>query len=102
MTGALIVVHPDQTLRFFFENGELLLLDFCVDKEQLLARQFSLYHKIGPEIEMVVSQQWKQMGQRVQEYLTSQQLVTAEEAAQVTRTLVEDALCEQAATHILS
>ena len=93
LTGALKVVHGERALRFFFEAGELLLLDFCADKELLLARQFTVYHKIGPEIEMVLTQQWQSQGIRVQDYLMDQQLVTAEEIGQVTRTLVEDAFC---------
>lgn len=94
LTGALVVTHGEQTLRYYFENGQLLLLDFVEDKERLLARQYRLYHKIGAEIEMVVAQQWDQQGQRVQDYLLNQQLVTAEEVDAVTRTLVEDALCD--------
>ena len=92
MTGAIKVTHGG-VLRFYFEEGELLLLDFCEDKELLLARQFRAYHKIG-QGEMVVTQQWQTSQVRVGDYLSSQQLANAEEVAAVTRSLVEDALCD--------
>lgn len=93
-TGSLVIDYGDETVRFFFRDGDLQLLDYGQEKELLLARQYRLYHKIGPEIEALVTQMVQTQGVKVHEYLRQQQLVTDEESAQVTRTLVEDKLCD--------
>lgn len=93
-TGALTVHGTTRTGRFHFEQGELCILDFCADKEALLAQQYRSYNKIGAEIEALLREFVKQPGARAQDFLLRQQLVTNEEVEQVTRTLVEDTLCE--------
>ena len=93
-TGSLAVKGGGWSLRFFFDQGELAMLDFGADKEHLLAKQYLTYNKIGPELHQVVMSQLQSRGGRAQDYLLQQQLITPEEAEQVTRTLVEDALCD--------
>ena len=95
MSGALRVVRSDDSIvRFYFEDGNLRLLDFGEPKELLLLSQFRRYHKIGAEIQAMVSQLYDAQDISVSGYLQQQQLVSEEEVGQVTRTLVEDVLCD--------
>lgn len=94
-TGALEVWRGERALRFYFERGDLLLLDYGADKQHLLLQQFRSYHKIGFEMEALAAQILAQDDtRRVGDILLQQQVVTEDEVEQVTRTLVEDNLCE--------
>lgn len=94
LSGTLTVSYGAEQVRYFFRDGGLLLLDYGQDKELLLLAQHRAYHKIGPEIESLLTQLRQTQGLRIHDYLRQQQLVGDEEIEQVTRTLVEDKLCD--------
>ena len=60
-SGVLTVVSPDLRLRFCFENGDPVALDFCTDKDVVLANTLLNFHKIGPELYQVIVEA-RQMG----------------------------------------
>ena len=103
LSGALVLKFAEhdsgeglteRQLQFYFEDGNLRILDFAEHKEILLLRQYRRYHKVGVEIQAMVEQLYASSGVSVSDYLFQQQLVTEEEIGQVTRTLVEDVLCD--------
>ncbi|MBA3684564.1 MAG: hypothetical protein H0W72_04905 [Planctomycetes bacterium] len=92
-TGSLALAYPgDRKLRYCFQDGELVLLDFGEDKELAMARKFLEYHKIGPEIHRHAIASVRATGASIVETLRRQQLVNDSEVQQIARTLVEDML----------
>ncbi|MBA3845771.1 MAG: hypothetical protein H0X45_03875, partial [Planctomycetes bacterium] len=92
-TGVLAVHFAANHLRFWFESGELQLLDLGENKEHLMARKFLDYHMIGPEIHRHVLDVCKKTGVSPVDILRRQSLVSDNEIEQIARTLVEDLLC---------
>lgn len=92
-TGVLAVHFAANHLRFWFEAGELQLLDLGENKEHLMARKFLDYHMIGPEIHRHVLDVCKKTGVSPVDVLRRQSLVSDDEIEQIARTLVEDLLC---------
>ncbi|HYE06266.1 MAG TPA: DUF4388 domain-containing protein [Planctomycetota bacterium] len=92
-TGVLAVHFAANHLRFWFESGELQLLDLGENKEHLMARKFLDYHMIGPEIHRHVLDVCKKTGVSPVDILRRQSLVSDGEIEQIARTLVEDLLC---------
>ena len=91
-SGVLTVVRPGFRLRFCIEDGDPVGLDFCTDKDLVLAQALVDFHKIGPEMfQMVVDA--RRMGKdTVTDMVRRQQVVNEEEISQVTRSMVEDTL----------
>ena len=91
-SGVLTVVSPSFRLRFCIEDGDPVGLDFCTDKDLVLAQALVDFHKIGPEMfQMVVDARRLGKG-TVTDMVRRQQVVNEEEIAQVTRSMVEDTL----------
>ena len=91
-SGVLTVVSPDLRLRFCIEKGDPVALDFCTDKDLVLANTLLDFHKIGPELHQVIVEA-RQMGKgTVSDMVRRQQVVNDEEIGQVTRAMVEDTL----------
>ena len=91
----------DQAVQFYFEDGNLRLLDFSEPKELLLLRQYRRYHKIGAEIQALVEQLFHTQDVSVNDYLHQQQLVTEDEIGQVTRTLLRMCFVTALVSHML-
>ncbi len=91
-SGVLTVVSPSLRLRFCIEDGDPVGLDFCTDKDLVLAQALVDFHKIGPEMfQMVVDARRLGKG-TVTDMVRRQQVVNEEEIGQVTRSMVEDTL----------
>jgi hypothetical protein len=91
-SGVLTVVSPDLRLRFCLENGDPVALDFCTDKDIILANTLLDFHKIGPEMYQVIVEARKMGKGTVSDMVRRQQVVNDEELAQMTRAMVEDTL----------
>jgi hypothetical protein len=91
-SGVLTVVGPDLRLRFCVENGDPVALDFCTDKDLVLANTLLDFHKIGPEMYQVLVESRKMGKGTVSDMVRRQQVVNDEEIAQMTRSMVEDTL----------
>lgn len=91
-SGVLTVVGPGYRLRFCLENGDPVGLDFCADKDLVLAQALLDFHKIGPEMYQMVVESRRLGKGSVSDLVRRQQVVNEEEIAQVTRSMVEDTL----------
>lgn len=93
MTGVLQLQDDGRAIRFYFEDGSLLLLDFGVDKELMMANQFSAHHMIDDAMLQYAKTSYQDNQTPVAETLLKQQLVSQGEVDQVTRGMVEEILC---------
>ncbi len=91
-SGVLTVVSPRLRLRFCIENGDPVALDYCTDKDLVLAQALLDFHKIGPEVHQMVVEAHQLGKGSVSEMVRRQQVVNDDEIAQVTRSMVEDTL----------
>jgi hypothetical protein len=91
-SGVLTVVGPAFRLRFCIEDGDPVGLDFCADKDLVLAQALMEFHKIGPEVYQMVVESRRLGKGGVADMVRRQQVVNDEEIAQVTRSMVEDTL----------
>lgn len=91
-SGVLTVVGPGYRLRFCVEDGDPVGLDFCADKDLVLAQALLDFHKIGPEMYQMVVESRRLGKGSVSDLVRRQQVVNEEEIAQVTRSMVEDTL----------
>lgn len=91
-SGVLTVVGPGYRLRFCIEEGDPVGLDFCADKDLVLAQALLDFHKIGPEMYQMVVESRRLGKGSVGDLVRRQQVVSEEEVAQVTRSMVEDTL----------
>jgi len=91
-SGVLTVVGPALRLRFCMEGGDPVGLDFCADKDLVLAQALQEFHKIGPEVYQMVVDAHRMGKGSVADMVRRQQVVNEEEIAQVTRSMVEDTL----------
>lgn len=91
-SGVLTVVAPGFRLRFCMEDGDPVGVDFCTDKDLVLAQTLLDFHKIGPEMHQMVVESRRLGKGTVAEIVRRQQVVNEEEIAQVTRSMVEDSL----------
>jgi hypothetical protein len=91
-SGVLTVVGPGYRLRFCIEEGDPVGLDFCADKDLVLAQALLDFHKIGPEMYQMVVESRRLGKGSVSDLVRRQQVVSEEEVGQVTRSMVEDTL----------
>lgn len=91
-SGVLTVVGPGYRLRFCLEEGDPVGLDFCADKDLVLAQALLDFHKIGPEMFQMIAESRRLGKGSVSDLVRRQQVVSEEEVAQVTRSMVEDTL----------
>ena len=91
-SGVLTVVGAGFRLRFCIEDGDPVGLDFCTDKDLVLAQTLLVFHKIGPEVHQMVVESRRLGKGTVADMVRRQQIVNDEEIAQVTRSMVEDTL----------
>ncbi len=91
-SGVLTVVGTGFRLRFCVEDGDPVGLDFCTDKDLVLAQALLTFHKIGPEVHQMVVEARRLGKGTVAEMVRRQQVVNDDEIAQVTRSMVEDTL----------
>ena len=91
-SGVLTIVGPTYRLRFCIEDGDPVGLDFCADKDLVLAQALLDFHKIGPEVYQMVVESHRLGKGSVSDLVRRQQVVNDEEIAQVTRSMVEDTL----------
>ncbi|MBA3697636.1 MAG: PEGA domain-containing protein [Planctomycetes bacterium] len=91
-SGVLTVVGPSYRLRFCLEEGDPVGLDFCADKDLVLAQALLDFHKLGQEMYQMVVESRRLGKGSVADLLRRQQVVSDEEVAQVTRSMVEDTL----------
>ncbi len=91
-SGVLTVVSPGFRLRFCIEDGDPVGLDFCADKDLVLAQALVDFHKIGPEMFQMVVDARRLGKDTVTDTVRRQQVVNEEEISQVTRSMVEDTL----------
>ncbi len=93
MTGVLRLQEGERIIRFYFEDGSLLLMDFGIDKEMLMADQFIAYHMIDDAMGQYAKTMYNDQQAPISETLLKQQLVSQGEVDQVTRSMVEEILC---------
>jgi hypothetical protein len=91
-SGVLTVVGPGYRLRFCIEDGDPVGLDFCADKDLVLAQALLDFHKIGPEVFQMVVESRRLGKGSVADLVRRQQVVNDDEISQVTRSMVEDTL----------
>lgn len=91
-SGVLTVVGPSFRLRFCIEDGDPVGMDFCADKDLVLAQALMDFHKIGPEVYQMVVESRRLGKGGVADMVRRQQVVNDDEIAQVTRSMVEDTL----------
>lgn len=91
-SGVLTVVGPGYRLRFCIENGDPVGLDFCSDKDLVLAQALLDFHKIGQEVHQMLVESRRLGKGTVAEMVRRQQVVNEDEINQVTRSMVEDTL----------
>ena len=91
-SGVLTVIGPQYRLRFCFQDGDPVALDFGTDKQLLFANTLLEFHKLGRDMHQDLIEA-RQAGQgTVTEMVRRRQVVNDEEIGQVTRAMVEDAL----------
>ena len=83
-SGVLTVVGPGFRLRFCIEDGDPVGLDFCADKDLVLAQALLDFHKIGPEVHQMVVESRRLGKGSVADLVRRQQVVNEDEIAQVT------------------
>ena len=93
LTGVLGLQDTDRVIRYYFEAGSLLLLDFGLDKEVVIADQFLKHYKIDDAMAQYAKTVYQDKQVAIAETLLKQQLVSQGEIDQVTRAMVEDILC---------
>jgi PEGA domain len=91
-SGVLTVVGPSFRLRFCIEDGDPVGLDFCADKDLVLAQALVDFHKIGPEMYQMAVESRRLGKGSVADLVRRQQVVNEDEIGQVTRSMVEDTL----------
>src|ERR1043165_2696737 len=91
-SGVLTVVGPALRLRFCIEDGDPVGLDFCADKDLVLAQALLASHRIGPEVYQMLVESRRLGKGSVADLVRRQQVVNDDEIAQVTRSMVEDIL----------
>jgi PEGA domain len=91
-SGVLTVVGQAFRLRFCIEDGDPVGLDFCADKDLVLAQALMDFHKIGAEVYQMVVESHRLGKGGVADMVRRQQVVNDDEIAQVTRSMVEDTL----------
>ncbi|NRA37156.1 MAG: hypothetical protein HRU15_03370, partial [Planctomycetes bacterium] len=93
LSGVLRLEYESNAIRFYFEEGSLLLLDFGQDKEIVMAGHFVELYKIDDAMAAYSKSQYTEKQIPIVETLLKQQLVHQNEVDQVTRYMVEDILC---------
>ena len=91
-SGVLAVVGKGFRLRFCIQDGDPVALDFCADKELLLARALLDFHKIGPELYQLVVDAREGGKDTVTDLVRRHQAANEDEIGVVTRAMVEDTL----------
>jgi hypothetical protein len=91
-SGVLTVVGNGFRLRFCIQDGDPVALDFCADKELLLARALLDFHKIGPELYQLVVDAREAGKDTVTGMVRRHQAANEDEIGVVTRSMVEDTL----------
>ncbi len=91
-SGVLTVVGNGFRLRFCIQDGDPVALDFCADKELLLARALLDFHKIGPELYQLVVGAREAGKDTVTGMVRRHQAANEDEIGVVTRSMVEDTL----------
>jgi hypothetical protein len=91
-SGVLTVVSATFRIRFCFQDGDPVGIDFCTDKELVIASTLLEFHKIGQEFYQHAVESRKLGKGTVSDIVRRQQVVNEDELAQVTRAMVEDTL----------
>jgi hypothetical protein len=91
-SGVLTVVGNGFRLRFCIQDGDPVALDFCADKELLLARALLEFHKIGQELYQLVVTARETGKDTVTGMVRRHQAANEDEIGLVTRAMVEDTL----------
>ncbi len=92
LSGSLDIFYGEEKRRYFFEDGQLQLLDLCADKEMVIARCYMEFHKIDEAMYRLAINLYQTQHTRVTETLIKQQLVTEMESGVVSRAMVENVL----------
>ena len=92
-SGLLTAGGDDAEVRFLFEGGNPIAVEFGRDKEHLLADTLLEYHRINPQLHRIlVSGNVSGQG-KVAEMVLRHQAATEDEINRTTQSMVEDALC---------
>jgi hypothetical protein len=92
-SGLLTAGGDDAEVRFLFEGGNPIAVEFGRDKEHLLADTLLEYHRITPQLHgILVSGNITGQG-KVAEMVLRHQAATEDEINRTTQSMVEDALC---------
>ena len=91
-SGALVVGVADHIYRFYFEDGQLLLLDLGEDKEIVLAKTFLEFHKIDQAMFQLACSLYQNQATPIVDTLQKQRLISGDEAATIQRCMVEQVL----------
>ena len=91
-SGVLTVVGTESRLRFCFQDGDPIGVDFCADKDLVFANTLLEFHKIGADLHQILVESRRLGKGSVVDMARRQQVVNEEEIAQVTRATVEDSL----------
>ena len=91
-SGSLIVTGKD-TVRFLFQDGEVMAMDLGQDKELLLVDKLREYHRLDQTQHALVLATRERVQGAVSDIVSQLQLASDEEIGQTTRAMVEDNLC---------
>ena len=91
--GLLTAGGDDAEVRFLFENGNPVAVEFGADKERLLADALLDYHRITPQFHQVLLAAHANGQGAVAEMVLRHQMASEEEVSRTTQSMVEDALC---------
>lgn len=91
-SGVLTVVGSASRLRFCFQDGDPVGVDFCTDKDLVFADTLLEFHKIGNDLHHLLVESRRLGKGSVVDMARRQQVVNEEEIAQITRATVEDSL----------
>ncbi len=91
-SGVLTAIGPQYRLRFCFQDGDPVALDFGTDKQLIFANTLLEFHKLGSELHQDLVEARNAGQGTVTEMVRRRQVVNDDEIGQVTRAMVEDAL----------
>jgi hypothetical protein len=92
-SGSLIVTGKDITVRFLFQDGEVMAMDLGQDKELLLVDKLREYHRLDQTQHALVLATRERVQGNVSDIVSQLQLASDDEIGQTTRAMVEDVLC---------
>src|SRR4051812_11076010 len=84
-SGVLTVVGETSRLRFCFQDGDPVGVDFCADKDLVFANTLLEFHKIGNDLHQMLVESRRLGKGGVVDMARRQQVVSEEEIAQITR-----------------